>query len=174
MAIKKNQTIPSTVTRLKNGLAVFMGAYDGTKPLTDAELLSTPVKEIGMCTGFKYNNDRKGSGKYRVFDSQSYGKILEAYPGLPDYALSFQNAIWYKNSLQEYLGYGAADVGYMDKPHIIQLVLLAPDGQAIRVWSYRSCWLDNNTWEFDADPSDLYMNQDITVVTAGVIEGTGE
>lgn len=173
-SLKRTQTIANTNARLKPYLAISMGSYDGSKELTDGEILAnTTLVEVGVCTKLSYTNNTKGEGKYRVFNLNAPGKFREAVPGLPDYDLSFDTVVLYKQSILEALGYGAADVGYIDNPFVLQLTLMAPQGQAIRVWSFRSCWFTNNPYDWEANPSDMIMSQGLKVITAGVIEGKG-
>jgi len=47
-SLKRTQTIANTGARLKPYLAVFMGSYDGSKELTDAEILAVPLVEVGV------------------------------------------------------------------------------------------------------------------------------
>jgi hypothetical protein len=173
-SLKRTQTIAKTGARLKPYLAVFMGSYDGSKELTSAEILAVPLVEVGVCTKLSYTNNTKGEGKYRVFNLKAPGQFREAVPGLPDYDLNFDTVILYKQSILEAMGYGAADVGYVDTPFVLQLILMAPQGQALRVWTFRSCWFTSNPYDWEANPSEMYMTQGLKIITAGVIEGASK
>jgi hypothetical protein len=173
MAVKKNLSIPYTQSRLKPYIAVSMGTYDGTVPFSSAILDNTKMTEVGTVKKFTYTNKRTGSGKYRVFNRQNPGTFFEAFPGLPDYELSLDTTILYRDSLIEVLGYGLEDIGYMDKPLLITLQLLAPGDIPERSWTFRSCWWDgDNKFDFDAQPTDMYIVQTMKIVTAGIV-GSG-
>lgn len=172
MAIKKDLTIPFTQAMLKPYIAVFMGTYDGTVGFDSNTISNTTMYEVGTVKKFSYTNKRVGSGKYRVFNLQAPGTFKEAVPGLPDYELSLDTVVLYKNSLMEALGYGLEDIGFMDKPLLISLHLLAPGDVPERAWTFRSCWFDgDNKFDFDAQPSDMYITQTMKILTAGVVSG---
>lgn len=175
--VKKTLSVPYTEARLKPYIAIFMlpGGYDGTKDFSDADILtlSEGLIEVGSIGKFNYDNSREGSGSYRVFNRASPGSKKEAFPGLPNYELSLETVVFNKNTFFEILGYGAADVGYQDKPQIIQLQLISPGELPQRIWTYRSCWFEDNPYEWEASPSDMLMKQTIKIITAGVVEGKG-
>jgi hypothetical protein len=171
MAVKKDFTIPYTGIRLKPFISVKMATYDGTKNFTDAEILTIPLIEMGRITKFTYKNDRKGGGYYRTFKRNSPGTIDETYPGLPEYSLTLETVVFYKDTFFELLGWGAGDLGYQDKPVIIQLGQGAPGSLPERTWTYKSCWAENNPLDFEANPSDMKILQSITFSTSGLIEG---
>lgn len=175
MALKKNYTVPYSQVRLKPYIILSMlpGGYDGTKTFAGEDILNKPLTEVGSIQKFSYENDREGGGRYRVFDRTSPGEFKEAYPGLPTFSLSLDTVVLYKETFFETLGYGAADLGYQDKPQIIQLQLLSPEEIVQRTWTFWSCWFKNNPYEFEANPSELILKQTINVDTAGVIEGKG-
>lgn len=171
MTVKKDYTIPWTQARLKPFMSLRMATYDGTKDFSDTDILTIPMIEVGGITAFKYTNDKKGGGMYREFNRQVSAKIREAYPGLPEYSLEFTNTVFYKKNLLEVLGYGLGDIGYMDKPLIIQVQLPAPSDSPERTWTFRSCWINDNPFEWEAKPSDMLISQKMSVLTAGIIEG---
>jgi len=175
MAVKKDYSVPYTGVRLKPYIAILMtpNGYDGTKDFTAADILSQPLVEVGSVTKFTYTNDREGGGQYRVFNRTAPGTVKETYPGLPTYKLTLDTVVLYKETFFETLGFGAADVGYQDKPQIIQLQLLAPDDVIQRTWTFWGSWIQNNPYEFEAAPGDLLLAQSLNINTAGIIEGVG-
>ena len=180
--LKKDLSVPFTQARLKPYIGLFMykGGYDGTQPLssftppTTASIgAETGMIEIGSITKFDYKNARTNSGEYRTFNRTTPGIITETYPGLPTYDLSLETVVLYRNTFFEVLGYGAADVGYQDKPTYIQLQLITP-GEDIpeRVWTFRNCWFEENPYNWEASPSsEMIIKQTIKIQTAGVTEG---
>lgn len=176
MATKKSYTVPYTQARLKPYMAVFMtpGGYDGTKRFSEIDIFAQPLVEVGGLQKFSYTNGRDGGGAYRTFNRSAPGTYTEAYPGLPTYGLSLDTVVLYKETFFETLGFGAADVGYQDKPQIIQIQLIAPGDIVERVWTFWSCWLKDNPYEFESNPTgDMLLTQSINIDTAGVIEGVG-
>jgi hypothetical protein len=171
MAVKKDFTVPYTGARLKPFITVKMATYDGTKDFTDVDILTIPLIEMGRITKFAYKNDRKGGGYYRTFKRNSPGTIDETYPGLPEYNLNLETVVFYKDTFFELLGWGAGDLGYQDKPCIIQLGLSAPGNLPERTWTFKSCWAENNPLDFEANPGNMLITQAITFSTSGLIEG---
>lgn len=175
-SIKQTLTIPFTQARLKPYIALKMlkGGYDGTKDFSSADImaLSQGLVEVGSITKFSYTNSRKGSGDYRVFNRTIPGTIKETFPGLSSYELSLDTVVLYKATFFETLLFGASDVGYNDRPQIIQLALMSPGVEIPeRVWTFRNCWFEDNPYEWEANPSDMLLKQSIKVITAGVTEG---
>jgi len=173
--IKQDLTIPYTQARLKPYIALKMlkGGYDGTQDFSSATIttLSQGLIEVGSITKFSYTNSREGSGDYRVFNRAVPGQIKETFPGLPTYELSLDTVVLYKATFFETLLFGASDVGFQDKPQLIQLSLIAPGDIAERVWTFRNCWFEDNPFEWEASPTDMLLKQTIKIITAGVTEG---
>jgi len=170
---KQTFTVPYSQGRLKPYIGIFMspGGYDGTQELDSATLFSVPVIEVGNIRKFTYSNPRPGGGKYRVFNQKQLGRMKEAYPGLPDYSLTLESVVYYKETLFEALNFGAADVGYQDKPLIVQIRQMAPGNIPERIWLFWSCWYTENPYDFEANPTDMLEVQTIELLTAGVYEG---
>lgn len=167
--LKKTITIPKTQARMKPYVALYGAIYDGTKQLSDAELLAIPLKEIGTVRKFSYTNDRDETKYYRVFGENENGQIKETYPGLADYKLVFETVILYKNSLFEQFGYSEADIMYFDSPVILQAVLKAPEGVQTQVWTFAGVWFENNKLEFEADADDNLIVREINAKASKII-----
>jgi hypothetical protein len=57
---KTTLTTPRIKMRMKSFMTLYGATYDGTKNLSDTQLLSIPLKEIGAVKKFQYKNDRSG------------------------------------------------------------------------------------------------------------------
>jgi len=170
-AIKRTIDIPETGNRLANTIALYGAAYDGTKKMSDADFLQIPLVEMGAVLKFKYKNDRSETKVWRVFGRNKNGKIEGSYPGLGGYVLLFETIVLYRDSLVNQLGFSDADIMIMNKPLIIQAVLLAPGDIPIRTMTFPGVWFENNELSFDAEADDLRMAYEINAKASGIIEG---
>jgi len=168
---KKTITIPQTRNRLKPYIAIYGAPYDGTKELSEVDILGVPLKEIGAVQEFSYKNDRKSVNYYRVFGENENGKIKETYPGLADYDLKFKTVVLYKNTFQEQFGWDPADVMYQDQPAVIQIVLKAPNGVPKRTLTFAGVWFINNQLDFEANTDDLIIAFEINAKASSIIPG---
>jgi len=168
---KKTITIPETKNRLKPYIALYGAIYDGTKELSAAEILTTPLKEIGGVSEFSYTNNRRDIKYYRVFGENENGKIKETYPSLGDYELKFNVIVFYRNTFQEQFGWDPTDIMYQDKPAIIQAVLKAPGTLPKKVLTFAGVWFQNNVLNFEADPDDMLIAYDVNAKASIVIPG---
>jgi hypothetical protein len=166
---KRTITIPETRARLKAFVAIFGALYDGTKDLSNAELLQTPLIEIGATRKVEYVNDRGEIKHYRVFGMEKNGEIEETYPSLGDYALKFDTVALYTNDFFEQFGYHPADIMYQSKPAIIQLVLKAPGVLPQKTLTFAGVWFQNNPTAWDAEADDLLVTREINAKASRVI-----
>jgi hypothetical protein len=169
--VKTTLTTPRIKMRMKSFMTLYGATYDGTKNLSDTQLLSIPLKEIGACKKFKYKNDRSGLKYYRTFGKNKNGKIDEVYPGLGDYKLILETIVLYNDSLNEQFGYDSSDIMIQDSPMILQAVLSSPSGVQIRTLTFIGVWFQNNQIEFDAEAEDQQIAYEVNAEAAGCFPG---
>jgi hypothetical protein len=156
---------------MKSFMTLYGATYDGTKSLSDTQLLSIPLKEIGTVKKFKYTNDRTGLKHYRTYGKNKNGKIDEVYPGLGDYKIVLETVVLYNDSLNEQFGYDGSDIMIQDSPMILQAVLNSPAGVAIRTLTFIGVFFQNNQIEFDAEAEDQQIAYEVNCEASGCFPG---
>lgn len=167
--LKRTITQAETRARMKNGIAIFGALYDGTKELSNAELLQYPLIEIGAARKFELVNDRGEIKHYRTFGSNKFGEIDESYPSLADYALKFDTVAFYRKEFFEQFGNHWADIMYQSKPAIIQAVIPIPGSSTPEVLTFAGVWFQNNPTAWDAEADDLLISREINAKASRLI-----
>jgi hypothetical protein len=169
MAEIKEYQVPETRAMLSAFVAIFGALYDGTKNLSNANLLQVPLVQIGATRKVDYVNDRGEIKFYRTFGMNTNGQIDETYPSLWSYVLKFDTVAMYVNEFFEQFGYGPEDIGYQYKPAIIQLVLKRPAVLPQKTLTFAGVWFQNNPTKWDAEADDLLVTREINAKASKVI-----
>jgi len=111
--------------------------------------------------------------QWRNLDASTYGKIVETYPGLPNYSLTLDRLVLYEENVLEAFGFDGSDLIEQFKPFLIIISLFGPETAKTEksnyTWIYHNCWFENFGLSFDIEAGNLKMNQSTNVATAGVI-----
>lgn len=115
----------------------------------------TQYKQVGAVQKLTVDSTRAANERRELDYHGTGGKIVETFPGLPEYDITLERVVLYSGGLLKELGFSSDfDILLQNRPVDIKLTMHDPDGRYDSVWTLRGVWFLDNPMSFDVERVD--------------------